>query len=84
MKHIGFITSLYRLYWFIHYFLRIAVNYQNGVKYAPCREGNAYLNFISSHDGIGMRPVEGILNESDLKKFFNRIKKMMGLFLIEK
>ena len=31
----------------------------------PAREGNAYLNFISSHDGIGMRPVEGILNESN-------------------
>ena len=23
--------------------------------------GNSYLNFIASHDGIGMRPVEGLL-----------------------
>ena len=50
----------------------------------PAREGNAYLNFISSHDGIGMRPVEGILNESKLKKFFNRIEKNGGTFSYRK
>ena len=47
----------------------------------PARAGNSYLNFISSHDGIGMRPVEGILSDIKLKKFFNRIEKMAVLFL---
>lgn len=28
-------------------------------------EGAAYFNFLSSHDGIGVRPVEGILSEAE-------------------
>lgn len=28
-------------------------------------EGGAYFNFLSSHDGIGVRPVEGILNDAE-------------------
>jgi len=40
--------------------------------------GNNYLNFIASHDGIGMRPVEGYLNKKSLSKFFNRLKKNGG------
>ena len=27
------------------------------------KNGNCYLNFIASHDGVGMRPIEGILNK---------------------
>ena len=40
--------------------------------------GNNYLNFIASHDGIGMRPVEGYLNRKSLLKFFKRLKKNGG------
>ena len=40
--------------------------------------GNNYLNFIASHDGIGMRPVEGYLNKDNLSKFFKRLKKNGG------
>ena len=40
--------------------------------------GNNYLNFIASHDGIGMRPVEGYLNKENLSKFFKRLKKNGG------
>lgn len=29
----------------------------------PAPQGCAYLNFLASHDGIGMRPVEGILTD---------------------
>ena len=36
--------------------------------------GNNYLNFIASHDGIGMRPVEGYLNKENLSRFFKRLK----------
>ena len=46
----------------------------------PSRNGNAYLNFIASHDGLGMRPIEGILNNSQTKLFFRRIKKNGGKF----
>ena len=40
--------------------------------------GNNYLNFIASHDGIGMRPAEGYLNKYNLLKFFKRLKKNGG------
>ena len=40
--------------------------------------GNNYLNFIASHDGIGMRPAEGYLNKDNLWKFFKRLKKNGG------
>ena len=46
--------------------------------------GNSYLNFIASHDGIGMRPTEGILNKEILNNLLKRLKKMDQNFLIEK
>ena len=42
--------------------------------------GNNYLNFIASHDGIGMRPAEGYLNKKSLSKFFKRLKKRRTAF----
>ena len=38
------------------------------------KKGNNYLNFIASHDGIGMRPVEGLLSQKTIKKFLKRLK----------
>ncbi|MFY8273527.1 sugar phosphorylase [Pseudoalteromonas sp. SSDWG2] len=32
----------------------------------PAQNGTAYFNFIASHDGIGLRPVEGLLSESQI------------------
>ncbi len=32
----------------------------------PAMMGTTYLNFIASHDGIGLRPVEGLLNDGEL------------------
>jgi len=32
----------------------------------PARRGRAYLNFIASHDGIGLRPAEGLLTATEL------------------
>ena len=39
------------------------------------KRGNCYLNFIASHDGIGIRPTEGIFNKKVLSDFLNRLKK---------
>ena len=46
----------------------------------PARTGNSYLNFIASHDGIGMRPIEGILTNNKTKNLFERIKNNGGKF----
>ncbi len=45
---------------------------------------NSYLNFIASHDGIGMRPTEGILNERSLNNFLKRLKKNGSKFSYRK
>lgn len=29
----------------------------------PARDGTTYFNFLASHDGIGLRPVEGLLDD---------------------
>lgn len=51
--------------------------WQSGMPPAPM--GCAYLNFTASHDGIGMRPVEGILPASEQSKMIDAIKEVGGL-----
>ena len=34
----------------------------------PAQDGTTYLNFVASHDGIGLRPIEGILDEQELEQ----------------
>ena len=41
----------------------------------PSRIGASYVNFISNHDGLGIRPFEGILNKKDLNIFLDTLKK---------
>ncbi len=48
------------------------------------KNGNSYLNFISSHDGIGIRPTEGLFNEITLKNFLKRLKKNGSKFSYRK
>ncbi|UXH43212.1 alpha-amylase family glycosyl hydrolase [Rossellomorea vietnamensis] len=37
-----------------------------------------YFNFLASHDGIGMRPTEGILTEDDKQLLVNKVKENGG------
>ncbi len=46
--------------------------------------GTNYLNFIASHDGIGIRPTEGILNKKSLNNFLKRLKKNGSKFSYRK
>lgn len=32
----------------------------------PAQDGTIYFNFIASHDGIGLRPVEGLLEQAEV------------------
>lgn len=34
----------------------------------PAMMGTTYLNFIASHDGIGLRPVEGLLSDEEISE----------------
>mgnify|MGYP001378179627 FL=1 len=44
----------------------------------PARDGTAYLNFLASHDGIGLRPVEGMLSVSEMDEFIKTMEKFGG------
>ncbi len=44
----------------------------------PAQEGNAYFNFLASHDGIGLRPVEGKLDSTELYKLINKMRDLGG------
>ncbi len=45
----------------------------------PAQLGCAYLNFTASHDGIGMRPAEGLLSEEDIEQVITAVKAHGGL-----
>ncbi|GAB4547649.1 MAG: alpha-amylase family glycosyl hydrolase [Pleurocapsa sp.] len=44
----------------------------------PAPLGCAYFNFTASHDGIGLRPVEGILSEEESSLLVKTMKKFGG------
>ena len=70
----------------IHAFLFENSSYLNqwSRKLPSTKHGNCYLNFIASHDGIGIRPTEGILNEKTLNSFLKRLKKNGSRFSYRK
>ena len=41
--------------------------------------GCAYFNFTASHDGIGLRPVEGLLDDEELDLMIETVKGFGGL-----
>ncbi len=44
----------------------------------PAQQGTCYLNFIASHDGVGLRPTEGLLEDSELEALLDRLKQSGG------
>ena len=41
----------------------------------PAQMGTFYLNFLASHDGIGLRPAEGLLDEGQIDKLVNTVQQ---------
>jgi len=44
----------------------------------PAQNGTAYFNFIASHDGIGLRPAEGLLSEEEIDSLINCMQSFGG------
>lgn len=44
----------------------------------PANNGTAYFNFIASHDGIGLRPAEGLLSEDELGTLIDTMQSFGG------
>jgi sucrose phosphorylase len=45
----------------------------------PAEDGTTYFNFIASHDGIGLRPAEGLLGPEDLATLVSTLESFGGL-----
>ncbi len=46
---------------------------------SPPPPGCSFLNFTASHDGIGVRPLEGLLAQEEIDTVIDRVKKCGGL-----
>ena len=44
----------------------------------PAQMGTTYFNFIASHDGIGLRPVEGILSDKEVRDLVETMQEFGG------
>jgi sucrose phosphorylase len=44
----------------------------------PAQNGTAYFNFIASHDGIGLRPAEGLLSDEELETLIATMQHFGG------
>ncbi len=44
----------------------------------PARNGTTYFNFIASHDGIGLRPVEGLLSDDEEDRLIKTMQDFGG------
>lgn len=44
----------------------------------PAQQGTTYLNFIASHDGIGLRPTEGLLSEWEIETLVSTMQRFGG------
>jgi sucrose phosphorylase len=40
----------------------------------PAQNGTAYFNFIASHDGIGLRPLDGLLDDEEKYRMINTMQ----------
>lgn len=45
----------------------------------PAQNGTTYFNFIASHDGIGLRPAEGLLSDDEIGEFIDTMQRFGGL-----
>ena len=50
----------------------------------PALKDTSYINFLSSHDGIGLRPLEGLITDSNYKKLIQKLKSKKSLFTTRK
>ncbi|QJR79390.1 alpha-amylase [Alteromonas pelagimontana] len=44
----------------------------------PAQNGTTYFNFIASHDGIGLRPAEGLLSDEEISTLVHTMQSFGG------
>ncbi|MCP4745157.1 MAG: sugar phosphorylase [Desulfobacteraceae bacterium] len=64
------------LYTFLEQDVCMLSQWAKGLSLEP--ENNTFFNFTASHDGIGVRPLEGILPSSEIEKLINAANRCGG------
>lgn len=44
----------------------------------PAQKGTTYLNFLASHDGIGLRPLEGLISDDNVQHLIAAMERAGG------
>jgi sucrose phosphorylase len=44
----------------------------------PAQQGTTYFNFVASHDGIGLRPAEGLLSDTEIDDLVHTMQSFGG------
>ena len=44
----------------------------------PAQNGTTYFNFIASHDGLGLRPAEGLLDDGEINQLVSTLESFGG------
>ena len=50
----------------------------------PAQAGTAYLNFIASHDGIGLRPLDGLVDDGEKERMLQLMRDFGGSVTMRK
>jgi sucrose phosphorylase len=57
---------------------RYLTGWARGLERTPLPEGCTYLNFTASHDGIGVRPLEGLVPEEEVSRLVETVRSLGG------
>jgi len=57
---------------------RYLTEWADGLSEAELPEGCTFLNFTASHDGIGLRPLEGIVPEEEIRQLIESVRRRGG------
>lgn len=66
------------LYTFIHHHSHRLISWIKSLDETPLHPKNTYFNFLASHDGIGVRPVEGLLSVEEKESMIAHVLNAGG------
>jgi len=52
------------------------------LRLTPPRDGTKFLNFIASHDGIGLRPLEGLMPQDGITRLVDKMHARGGFVML--
>ncbi len=66
------------LYSYIHQNTEVLMEWISSIAATPLHDNQSFFNFLSSHDGIGMRPTESILDKDQQQSMVDHVLSIGG------